>query len=110
LPNDEVQRRLDTLLTYVESLGVDPTEDPHSHIGILVIRGQIDEAIELALSNVFSESVAMHLDWRETWLQPHYAEVVEDERIQAAMARWEDEEASLRGSVESYFADMHASR
>jgi tetratricopeptide (TPR) repeat protein len=110
LPNDEVRRRLDTFLTYVESLGVDPTENPNTHIGILLIRGQIDEAIELALDTVFSESVAMHLDWRDTWLQPHYAEVVEDERIQAAMARWEDEEASLRGSVESYFADMHASR
>ena len=110
LPNDEVQRRLDTFLTYVESLGVDPTENPNTHIGILLIRGQIDEAIELALESVFSESVAMHLDWRDTWLQPHYAEIVEDDRIQAAMARWEDEEASLRGSVESYFADMHASR
>jgi len=110
LPNDEVQRRLDTLLTYIESLGVDPTENPNTHIGILLIRGQIDEAIELALESVFSESVAMHLDWRDTWLQPHYAKIAEDDRIQAAMARWEDEEASLRGSVESYFADMHASR
>ena len=110
LPNDEVQRRLDALLSHVESLGVDPTEDPHSYIGILVIRGQIDEAIELALENVFSETVAMHLNWRETWLQPHYAEVIEDERVQAALQRWEDEESALRGSVQTYFADMHASR
>ena len=110
LPDDEVQRRLDTLLSYVESLGVDPTENPNTYIGILVIRGQIDEAIDLALESIFSESVAMHLDWRETWLQPHYAQVVEDERVQDAMQRWEEEEAVLRGSVESYFADMHASR
>ena len=110
LPDDEVQRRLDTLLAHVESLGVDPTEDPHSYIGILVIRGQIDEAIELALENVFSESVALHLNWRETWLQPHYAEVLEDERIQDALQRWEHEESALRGSVQTYFADMHASR
>lgn len=110
LPNDEVQRRLDTLLSYVESIGVDPTEDPNTRIGILLIRGHVDEAIELALETVFSESVAMNLNWRETWLQPHYAEVLRDERIQAAMQRWEDEEAALRGSLESYFADMHASR
>ena len=110
LPEDEVRRRLDALLSYAESMGVDPTEDPNTHIGILLIRGQVDEAIELALESVFSESVAMHLNWRETWLQPHYAEVVEDERIQDAMQRWEDEESALRGSVESYFADMHASR
>jgi TolB-like protein/Flp pilus assembly protein TadD len=110
LPNDEVQRRLDTLLGYVESIGVDPTEDPNTRIGVLVIRGHIDEAIELALESVFSESVAMNLNWRETWLQPHYAEVTKDDRIQSAMQRWEDEESALRGSVESYFADMHASR
>ena len=110
LPNDEVQRRLDTLLSYVESIGVDPTEDPNTRIGILLIRGDIDEAIELALESVFSESVAMNLNWRDTWLQPHYAKVVQDDRIQSAMQRWEDEESALRGSVESYFADMHASR
>ena len=110
LPNDEVRRRLDTLLSYVESVGVDPTEDPDTRIGILLIRGQVDEAIELALESVFSESVAMHLNWRDTWLQPHYARVAQDDRIQAAMQRWEDEESALRGSVESYFADMHASR
>ena len=110
LPNDELQRRLDTLLSYVESIGVDPMEDPNTQIGILVIRGHIDEAIELALESVFSESVATHLHWRDTWLQPHYAKVAQDERIQAAMQRWEDEESALRGSVESYFADMHASR
>ena len=109
LPDEEVQRRLDTFLAYVESLGVDPTENPNMHIGILVIRGQIDEAIELALDTIFSESVAMHLNWRETWLQPHYAPIVEDERVQAAIERWEDEEAALRDSVESYFADMRAS-
>ena len=110
LPNDEVQRRLDTLLSYVESIGVDPTENPNTRIGVLLIRGHIDEAIELALESVFSESVAMNLNWRETWLQPHYAKVVQDDRIQSAMQRWEDEESALRGSVESYFADMHASR
>ena len=110
LPDEEVQRRLDTFLAYVESLGVDPTEDPNMHIGILVIRGQIDEAIEIALDSIFNESVAMHLDWRETWLQPHYAEIVEDERVQTAIRRWEEEESALRGSVETYFADMHASR
>jgi hypothetical protein len=89
---------------------VDPTENPDSHISILVLRGQIDLAIEIALNEVFSQSVAMHLNWRDMLSQPRYASLVKDERVQQAIKRWEDEEAALRGSVESYFADMHASR
>jgi TolB-like protein/cytochrome c-type biogenesis protein CcmH/NrfG len=110
LPENELQRRVDILLRHAESYGVDPLENPNNQIGILVIRGQIDEAIEVALDTIFKESVAMHLNWRDTFLQPHYAEFVEDARVQEAISRWEDEEAALRGSLQSYFADMHASR
>ena len=110
LPNDELQRRVDILLDHAASYGVNPLENPNNQIGILVIRGQIDEAIEVALDSIFKESVAMHLNWRETFLQPHYAEFIEDARVQEAISRWEDEEATLRGSLQSYFADMHASR
>ena len=49
-------------------------------------------------------------NWRDNLMQPQYAEVVADERVQDAMRRWEEEERTLRGNVEAYFADMHASR
>ena len=68
------------------------------------------QTLQRPLDEVFSDSVALHLDWRETLSQPRYATFVEDERVQEAIQRWEDEEAALRGSVESYFADMHAAR
>jgi TolB-like protein/Tfp pilus assembly protein PilF len=110
LPNDEVLQRLDALLAYADSMGVDPMENPETRMSILVLRGQVDEAIEVALNEIFTEPVALHLDWRETLSQPRYAEFVEDERVQEAIRRWEDEEAALRGSVESYFKDMHAAR
>jgi len=110
LPNAELSRRLEVMLSYAESRGVDPTENPNMYLGILVIRGQINEAIELALEEIFTDSVAVHLAWRDTLLQPHYAELVADERVQDAIRRWEEEESALRGSVQSYFADMHASR
>lgn len=110
LPRTELLRRLDVMLAYAEDFGVDPTENPNSHISILVMRGQIDEAIEVALEELFAESVAMNLYWRDTLLQPHYAELVADERVQDALSRWEEEEAVLSGSVQSYFADMHAAR
>lgn len=108
LPQEEVVRRLDILLAYAESLGVDPTEDPSAHVWILALRGQTEEAIEVALDEVFSQSVALHLNWREDWMQPQYEDIVADPRVQAAMARWDEEEAALRGSVQTWFADMHA--
>ena len=110
LPRDEVLRRLDARMAYIESMGIEPKDNVNMNIGLLVLRGQVDEAIEVALNELFSESVAMHLNWRATLLQPHYSDLVADERVQQAMRRWEEEEASLRGSVESYFADLHASR
>jgi len=108
LPIEEVHRRLDVLLAYAESLGVDPTENPNTHVSILALRGQTDEAIEIALEEVFTESVATHLNWREAWQQPQYADIVQDPRIQEAMLRWEEEEEALRGSVQTWFSDMRA--
>jgi hypothetical protein len=35
--------------------------------------------------------------------------LTEDPRVKDALARWEDEESALRGSVQSYFADLRAS-
>jgi len=110
LPIDEVNRRLDVLLAYAESVGVDPTENPNSHVRILAVRGQTDEAIEIALEEVFSQSVALNLAWRDAWMQPQYADIMADPRVQEAVLRWEEEEAVLRGRVQSWFADMYASR
>ena len=110
LPREEVIRRLDVMLAYAESIGVDPIDDPNAHIAVLVLRGQVDEAIEVALNEVFTRPVAMNLNWRDTLLQPQYTELVADARVQEAMQRWEDEEQALRGSVAAYFAVMHASR
>ena len=110
LPIEEVRRRLDVLVADAESAGFDPTDDPNAHVSILVLRGQMDEATEVALKEVFPRSVALNLDWRDTWMQPQYADIITDPRVQDAMLRWDEEEAALRGSVQSWFADMHASR
>ncbi len=110
LPRDELLRRLDTRLAYATSMGIDPTENPNSHISILVLQGRIDEAIDVALEEIFTQSVAVNLKWRDMLSQPRYADFVADERVQDAIGRWEDEEAALRGAVQSYFADLHAAR
>jgi TolB-like protein/cytochrome c-type biogenesis protein CcmH/NrfG len=110
LPRDELLKRLNAQLGYASSMGIDPTENPNSHISILVLQGRIDDAIEVALAEIFTQSVAMHLHWRDMLMQPRYAELLADQRVQEAIERWEDEEAALRGAVQSYFADLHAAR
>jgi tetratricopeptide (TPR) repeat protein len=106
LPREELLNRLDTLLGYAESVGVDPTQNPGMHLSILAVRGETEKAIDVALEGVFSRSVATSLGWRETFSQPLYEEIVADPRIQAAMRRWEEEESQLRRQVEAYFRDM----
>ena len=109
LPREELLARLDAMLAVVSAQGFDVTTDPKTHLKVLAIRGDDEKAIELALNAVFSESVALNLGWRETLGQAQYADIVADKRVQAAMQRWEEEEAALRGSVQSYLADLQAS-
>ncbi len=108
LPREEVLRRLDVMLAYVQAMGVDPKEIPATQLSILTLRGEFEEAIRVALEDFFSQSVALNPNWRDMLMQPHYARVVADPRVQEAMRRWEAEETELRASVEAYFADLHA--
>lgn len=110
LPREELVRRLDVLIEYARSFGIDPTSNAETHVAILVARDEIAAAIDIALGEVFSDTVAMHFNWRETYTQPHYAAVAADPRTQEAMRRWEDEEASMRADVEAFFADLQAAR
>jgi len=73
------------------------------------MRGNVQEAIKVGLSEVFVRSVAERLNWRETYSQPYLAEVVADPQVQAALKRWEEEEEAMRGQVQTYLADIHAS-
>jgi len=109
LPRDELLRRLQRMGEIAESFGFDPEQNPDTYVGILVLQGNVDEAIEVALADVFSESVAVHLDWRRTLSQAQYAEFVEDPRIQTAMQRWENEEAVLHDQIKSFLADLSIS-
>jgi len=108
LPREEVLRRLDIILEIGASLGLDLTQEPNTYLNVLAIRGEVEEAIEVALEQVFSQSVARNLGWRENFAQAQFAKIVADPRVQAAMRRWEEEEAALRGEVQSYFSDLRA--
>ncbi len=108
LPREEMLRRLDALIAFGAALGFEITDDPNAHFSILALRGETDQAIDVALDGVFSEPVSIHPNWRENLAQAQYQAIVADPRIREAMQRWEDEEAALRGSIQSYFRDMQA--
>ncbi|MDJ0918064.1 MAG: tetratricopeptide repeat protein [Woeseiaceae bacterium] len=106
LPLDETRRRLDVLIQAGQSMGFDPTENPMTHLRILAIRGEIQEAIRVALDGVFSRSVTTSLGWRETFATPMFSEIVADPRVQVAMQQWEQEEAAIRSNVSAYLQDI----
>ncbi|MGB5258101.1 MAG: tetratricopeptide repeat protein [Woeseiaceae bacterium] len=110
LPRTEMLRRLNTLLEFGATIGYDLTNDPRTHLNVLALRGDVETAIEVALREVFSQSVAMNLDWQRDLAQAQYEDVTADSRVQAAMRRWLEEEAKLRESVRTYFAELSAAR
>ena len=108
LPRDEMLRRLDVLISFGTALGFDIADDPGTYFSILALRGDTDEAIDVALERLFTRPVSINPNWRGNLAQAQYQPIVADPRVQEAMQRWEDEEAALRGSIESYFRDMQA--
>jgi TolB-like protein len=106
LPRDEVLRRLDILLEHGAAMGFDYTENPYSYLNVLAMRGDIQAAVKVALDEIFTHPVAMNPGWREIFAQAQLEQVVADERIQAAMERWDRDEAELRAEVRSYLADL----
>lgn len=108
LPREEVLRRLDVLLERGTAMGIDHTEDPYAQLSVLAMRGEIQAAVQVALDDIFTRPVALNLDWRNVFTQARFEEVVADARVQAALERWEEDEAALRSEVRSYLADLQA--
>jgi len=108
LPRDEALGKVDALLAVAGDLGFRPMDDPGTAANVLAMRGEIAEAVDVALERIFSQSVAVNLGWRRFAVLPQFAQVVEDPRIQAALRRWEQEEEALREDVRTYLADLQA--
>ena len=106
LPRDDLLRRLDDLIHAAELVGIDPLENPRTRLGVQAFRGETEQAIETALAHVFSQSVATDLRWRETFSRAQFADIVADDRIKAALQRWEAEYDTLREQVRAYLADL----
>ncbi|MDX1500123.1 MAG: tetratricopeptide repeat protein [Woeseiaceae bacterium] len=101
--------QIEKMLEIARSYGFDPKSDPETRVALLALRGRTEAAIDVALDEVFTEPVAMHLGWERAFGMAQYREFVADPRVRAAMARWEAEEAALREDVRSFLADLQAS-
>lgn len=108
LPREELLRRVARFEEIAGSYGVDLQQDPNAQVIIMAVQGNVEDAIELALSDVFVRSVLMTLDWRNLYSQAQYAELMSDPRIQAAMKEWETEEADIRDKVRNYLLDLNS--
>ncbi len=74
------------------------------HIDVLLLQDDLEEAIDAALTNLFSHSVLEHLNIKDRFVTPLYADFVADPRIASAQNRWNDELAVNREEVREYFA------
>ena len=106
LAQDELLRRLDAFLEFRRTRGYSLQEQPLAEVDMLALRGEVAAAIELALSDVFTRSVAASLGWERTLAQAQYEAIVADPRIEAAMAKWRAEEDALRDAVTAYLESL----
>ena len=108
LPKEELSRRIDLLQEIGDGLGFDPFKDPGLQMSVLAMLGETDEAIRVGLESVFSESVLMHLDWKEATALPVFSELGQDIRVQDASQRWQTEQDEQNALVKKYLADLSA--
>ena len=106
LPRDELFRRMETMLAIAKGFGIDPLDDPRTEVDVAAMRGDVERAAEVALSELFTQAVTLNPGWREDFAQAQFTKFVEDPRIQAAMQNWQDEEAALRDRMKGFLADL----
>jgi hypothetical protein len=109
LPADELFRRIEKMRENAAAFGLDPLRDPRAQVSVAAMRGDVEQAIQVALTDVFTQPVTMNLGWRDAFAQAQFKEFVADPRIQAAMKNWEDEETALRDRVKSFLSDLRSS-
>ena len=106
LEHDELLRRISRIQEIAASYGVDLLQNPATRVNVMALQGDTADAIELALSDVFTKPVLMNQEWRSRYSQAQFTDFVADPRIQAAMQKWEAEEAVIRDQVKSYLLDL----
>jgi len=108
LPHDELLRRIEKMLDIAAAFGLDPLDDPNAKVSVAAMRGDVAQAVQVALSDVFTQPVTTNLGWRNDFAQAQFTEFVEDPRIQAAMQNWENEETALQEQLKTFLSDLRS--
>ncbi len=106
LSSDELLRRMTRIQEIAASYGFDLLQNPVARVNMMAMQGDVEGAIDVALSEVFSQSVLTDLDWRSRYSQAQYVDMTADPRVQVALQRWEAEEATVRQSVLNFLLDL----
>jgi len=106
LPRNELLQRIEKMLEIAAAFGLDPMDDPRVHVSVAALRGDITQAIQVALSDVFTQPVTINLGWRNDFEQAQFVEFVEDPRVRAAMQNWEDEQTALQQGLMSFLSEV----
>jgi TolB-like protein/Flp pilus assembly protein TadD len=107
-PEEEVRRRVGLIKSRVKSFGIDPLQNPNMRLGLLALNGETEQAIDVALAEIFSEPVTAHLNYPDKLARSFLESVVVDPQVTAAIAEWEDDKARLRRDLAVFLADVEA--
>jgi tetratricopeptide (TPR) repeat protein len=108
LPQEELLRRIEKLRQITGGFGADPHDDPALQMSVLAMRGETEDAIAVALTSVFTDSVLLHPGWQKSVGLAHFSALGADDRIQTAMKNWQDEQAAQSDEVRTYLANLSA--
>lgn len=106
LPREELLRRFARTQDIATAYGFDILKNPGPRVGLMLLEDKVEEAIQLALSEIFVLPVLMDPDWQTRYSQPRYAALVDDPRVEMAMQKWEIEESAVRDRVKNYLLDL----
>jgi len=106
--DEEFLRRRSNANAFFESIGQPVSQSPGAYIDSLLLLGETEKAIEVALSSYFTAPITMRLGWRRYLDQPHFADLLADSRVQTEVQRFESEFAALREQVREYLVNRDA--
>ena len=99
-------RRIEKTLGIDADFGLDPLANPRTKLGVLAMRGNIAEAIEVALAEVFTQPVTTNLGWQDYFAQAQFVELSADTRINSEGENWETEVAALCDRQQEFLLDL----
>ena len=106
LPAEDMLKLTEELDEFYEAGGATPSSNPRYHSMSLLVHGQLEEAIQVYLNEIFTlPAFRRHAEnWRLR--SPFYAELAADERIQIALQRSNQEVEEQREKVRNFIATL----